>query len=214
MEVEALQVNCQLIGEEWNTAKKRADKFQEAFEVYLKDRALLSQSFRYWITYVSDLFPILRDLTNSLRSGDWILYLSAVEWATSLFFFFGRTNYCRWTPLFLQDCYKLEEKFPLHYDSYMNGGFVVNTTKKGSGVPFDQALEQQYSRPAKVSGGIIGVTRKKEAVALCGIIKHKKDQYVDLLKRNDYIQGELSLHHEFNTLNATRHLSGVVLYTP
>ena len=37
MEVEALQVNCQLIGEEWNTAKKRADKFQEAFEVYLKD---------------------------------------------------------------------------------------------------------------------------------------------------------------------------------
>ena len=49
------------------------------------------------------------------------------------------------------------------YDSYMKG---VNTTKKGSGVPFDQALEQRYNRPAKVSGGIIGVTRKKDAVAL------------------------------------------------
>ncbi len=34
----------------------------------------------------------------------------------------------------------------------------------------DQALEQRYNRPAKVSGGIIGVTRKKEAVALWGII--------------------------------------------
>ena len=48
----------------------------------------------------------------------------------------------------------------------MNGGFVMNTTKKGSGVPFYQALEQCYKRPAKVSGGIIGVTRKKDAVAL------------------------------------------------
>ncbi len=78
----------------------------------------------------------------------------------------------------------------------------MNNTKKGSGVPFDQALEQQYNRPAKVSGGIIGVTRKK-AVALWGIIKHMKDQYVDLLKRNDDIQGELSLHHEFNSNTAT-----------
>jgi hypothetical protein len=30
-----------------------------------------------------------------MRSGDWMLYLSAVERATSLFFFFGRTNYSR-----------------------------------------------------------------------------------------------------------------------
>ncbi len=140
---------------------------------------------------------------NSLRSGDWMLYISAMERATSLFFFFGRTNYCRWTPLFLQDCYQLKEKFPLLYDSYINGGFVVNTTKKGSGVPFDQALEQCYNRPAKVSGGIIGVTRKKDAVALWGIIKHKKDLYVDLLKKKNDVQGELSLHHAFNSSTAT-----------
>ena len=176
---------------------------QAAFQVYLKERASLSQSFRYWNTYVSDLFPIIRDLTNSLHSGDWILYVSAMERESSLFFFLGRTNYCRWTPLFLQECYQLKEKFPLLYDSYMNGGFVVNPTKKGSGVPFDQALEQYYNRPAKVSGGIIGVTRKKDAVALWGIIKHKKDQYVDLLKEKNDVQGELSLHHDFNPSTAT-----------
>ena len=152
MELEALQLQVnfqskQLTHEEWNATKECAGNIQAAFQVYLKERA------SYWSTYVSDLFPIIRDLTSSLRSGDWNLYLCAVERATSLFFFFGRTNYSRWTPLFLQDCYQLKEKFPLHYDSYMNGGFVMNTTRKGSGMPFDQALEQCYNRPAKVSGG-------------------------------------------------------------
>ncbi|KAF3844287.1 hypothetical protein F7725_013628 [Dissostichus mawsoni] len=76
--------------------------------------------------------------------------------------------------------------------------------KTGSGVPFDQALEQCYNRPAKVSGGIIGVTRKKEAVALWGIIKHKKDQYVELLEMKGDVGGELSLHHAFNPSTATK----------
>lgn len=139
-ELEALQIDFQskeLTIENWNTKKEECSDVQAAFEAYLSERASQSQSFNYWNTYVSDLFPIIRDLTNSLRLGDWILYVRAVERATSLFFFFGRTNYCRWTPLFLQDCYKLKEKFPLLYKSYTNGGFVMNTTKKGSGVPFD-----------------------------------------------------------------------------
>ena len=84
----------------------------------------------------------------------------------------------------------------------MKGGFIVNTTMKGSGVPFDQALKQHYNHPAKMSGGIIGVTRKKDAVALWGIIKHKKDQYVDLMKTKDDVHGELSLHHNFNPTTA------------
>ena len=175
MELEALQFDFQskeLSSEEWKSMKEQCNTIHAAFQAYIKERASLSQSFSYWSTYVFDLFLIIRDLTNSLRSGDWILYISAIERASALFFFFGGTNYCRWTPLFLQDCYQLKDRFPLLYNSYMNGGFVMNTTKKGSGVPFDQALEQCYNRPAKVSGGIIGVTRKKDAVALWGIIKH------------------------------------------
>lgn len=76
----------------------------------------------------------------------------------------------------------------------------MSTNKKGSGVPFDMALEQCYNRPAKVNGGIIGVTRKKDAVALWGIIKHKN---VDLLKKKNDVQGELSLLHDFNPSTAT-----------
>ena len=79
----------------------------------------------------------------------------------------------------------------------------MNRIKKGSGVPFDQALEQCYNRSAKVSGGIIGVIRKKDAA---GVIKHTKGQYVDLLKMEDDVQGELSLHHDFSTNTASLHL--------
>ena len=86
----------------------------------------------------------------------------------------------------------------------MNSGFVMNCNRKGSGVPFDQALEQCYNRPAKVSGGIIGVTRKKDAVALWDITKHKKDQYVHLLKMQEDVDGELSLHHDFNQSTAKK----------
>lgn len=46
---------------------------------------------------------------------------------------------------------------------------------------------------------IIGVTRKKGAVALCGIFNHTKEQYVHLLEMNGDVEGELSLHHDFNT---------------
>ena len=169
MDVEGLAVDCQsetLNSEVRNATKQRVEMIEKDFEIYLKETSLKSKSFAFWNTYVSDLYPIVRDLANSMRSGDWILYLSAVERATSLFFFFSGTNYCRWTPIFLQDCYKLEHKFPLLRKSYIDGGLVVNGDRKGSGVPFDQALEQCYSRPANVSGAIIGVTRKKDAVAL------------------------------------------------
>ena len=88
-ELEALQVNPQseeLTGAEWNTTKEHADTIQAGLKVYLKEKASLSQSFDYWNTYVSSAFPIFRNLTNSLCCGDWILYLNAIERATSLLF--------------------------------------------------------------------------------------------------------------------------------
>jgi len=68
--------------------QEQCSTIQAAFQAYLKERASLSQSFNYWNTYIFDLFPIIRDLTNSLRSGDWMLYISAVESASTLFFLY------------------------------------------------------------------------------------------------------------------------------
>ena len=54
-ELETLQVNSQseeLTGEESNTTKEHANSIQAALQVYLKEKASLSQYFDYWNTCV------------------------------------------------------------------------------------------------------------------------------------------------------------------
>ena len=129
------------------------------------------------------------------------MYVSALRRVVPLFFAFGRTNYCRWTPIHYEECLTLQEKYPLLYSAFSQGDFVVHhTVRRASGVPVDQALEQAYNKPAKGSGGMVGITKRKEAVAKWNIIKHQKAKYTrfieDVTKVKDY--SEYSLHQEFS----------------
>ena len=103
--------------------------------------------------------PVARNLTQAHREGYWPLYLSSVRSAIPLFFAFNHTNYSRWTPLFFEDCLNLEERFPLIYQEFMAGNFVVRLTqRKTTAIPMDQALEKEYNKVAKGGGGIIVIT--------------------------------------------------------
>ena len=64
----------------------------------------------------------------------------------------------------------------------------------------DQALESKYNKQAKSSSGIIGITRRKEAVCKWGLIKHEKANYCNLLRKISSVnqEDEYSLHHEFS----------------
>ena len=79
---------------------------------------------------------------------------------------------------------------------------MCHTLRQGSAVGFDMALKKCYNKPAKVAGGIIGMTRQKEAVALWNLLKHEKDLHVAQLLEwcnlGDKDNSELNLHHEFN----------------
>ena len=116
--------------------------------------------------------PVLRDLTRFFQDTDWYLHLSAVSCAKDLCFSFDRTNYKRWLPIYYGDCLPLRKRFTKMYQSFLNGDFVVRqVSRKGSDVPMDQALGKAYNKPAKSSSGIIGFTRRKEAVCEWNIIK-------------------------------------------
>ena len=64
----------------------------------------------------------------------------------------------------------------------------------------DQGLEMCYNKPAKGQGGIIGMTRRKEAVALHDIIKHDTHSLTMLHRRMCGIveTDEYDLHHAFS----------------
>ena len=57
------------------------------------------------------------------------------------------------------------------------------SSRRGSAVSFDMALEKHYNKTAKVIGGIIGLTRRKEAVALWNITKHERDLRVSSMEK-------------------------------
>ena len=169
------------------------------FEVFQKNGEKASNQFAFWNGFIERIYPVLRDLTH--REGNWSLHLSAVQRALPLSFAFDRTHYKCWLPLYFEDCLSLPEKYPSIHENFLQGQFVVKLTKwKGSAVPVDQALESKYNKQAKSSSGIIGITRRKEAVGKWGLIKHEKANYSNLLRKISGVdhEDEYSLHHEFS----------------
>ena len=195
----ALDVDHTELREIWEESKILHADLKNSFTEWKE--AACNENVRYWSLFLDELYPILRDLTHSIRQGDWHLFISVVRRCMPLFFGFGRTNYSRWGTLFLEDCLDLQRKFPGIYRCFIDGGWVMyHTLRQGSAVGFDMALEKCYNKPAKVAGGIIGMTRQKEAVALWKLLKHEKDLHVAQLLEwcnlGDKDDSELSLHHD------------------
>ena len=173
----ALDVDRREFREIWEECKILHADVKKSFTEW-KEMAC-TENVRYWSLFLDELYPILRDLTHSIQQGDWHLFVSAVRRCMSLFFGFGRTNYCRCGMLFLEECLYIERKFPGINRCFNDGGWVMyHTLRQGGVVGFDMALETCYNKPTKVAGGIIGMTRWKEAVALWNLLKHEKDIHV------------------------------------
>ena len=193
-------INHHEINQTFENAMVPLHQFTSDLKEFEKLGSQMSVIFRYWNNFTEDIYPILRNnLTTSIRNGEWTLYITTLREALPLLFAFDITNYSRWGSLYYEDCLSLKDKFPTIYNEFVKGNFVVNfTSRKGSSVPMDQALEKSYNKPAKGKSGIIGITRRKEAVAQYDIIKHEKLQLVNYLLEFCEINydSEYDLHHE------------------
>ena len=187
--------------ERWNKCINLIPEFKELFAEFTRIESRKSDLFRYWSVFLDELFPIIKDLTNSFRERNWLLHLSAIRRAIPLFFVFDRVNYCRWMPIYFDDCLKLKENFPVIYDEFLKGDFSVqHSTRPFIAVPIDQALEKAYNKTAKGKVGIIGITAQKATIAKWNLIKHVKMQYIEYLSNlcDLNTENEYSLHHEFS----------------
>ena len=139
--------------------EKEFDTYETEFSQFLIDGGKRSENFKYWNLFLDVIMPVMTDLTHSFQQADWKAYLSSLRRLIPLFFAFGRINYCRWTPIHYEKCLNLENLHPKLFEPFNQGDFVLNhTSRRGSSVPLDQALEKAYNKPAKGPGGIIGLT--------------------------------------------------------
>ena len=185
----------------WNDCFTDLEKFEVDFHAFKVKGYANSGIFSYWNKFINNFAAVLRDLTRSFREAYWLLHISSVNRAIDLCFSFDRINYKRWLPMYYEDCLALPRRFPKMYSSFLMGDFVVrHTSRKGSAVPMDQALEKAYNKPAKSSSGIIGFSRRKEAVCKWNLIKHEKDKFRNFLynvcQMND--NDDYRVHHELS----------------
>ena len=166
--------DSKIIQDNWKKFESASSPVLDAFQRFVSMRSEQSNRFKYWSIFIDKIMPIIQDLTLSFRNGDWDLHLSAVRRSLKLRFAFGHMNYCRWVPVYFEECKNLPISFPILHEAFQRGDFVVHHTKgSGSAVPIDQALEKAYNKPAKGPGGIIGYTRRKESVAKWNLIQHE-----------------------------------------
>ena len=55
------------------------DKFEEAFNTFKTSGSAESSLFAYWKKILSNMAPVLQDLTRPFRDDDWYLNLSSIS---------------------------------------------------------------------------------------------------------------------------------------
>ena len=122
-----LDTNIQSVRTEWEKLLSKISFM--GLQNFRENGKMKSKQFLYWNNFIEKVFLVLRDLTRSHREGNWQLHLSAIHQALSLVFVFDRTNYKRWLPLYFEDCLSLPIKYPLIYEPFLDGEFVVEQKK-------------------------------------------------------------------------------------
>lgn len=85
--------------------------------------------FRQYMRKVMKMFAFIK----AVRTGDWMLHLTALETFTKYFFVHDCLNYARMIPLYLAEMATLETSDPEVYSQFLQGNWVVN---KNANVPF------------------------------------------------------------------------------
>ena len=140
----------------------------EPIEMWEKRLISNAPTICYWTT-VRDYMLIQCRFVRGQRTGDWPLTLKSIEEICPWFFTFGKTNYARWTPVFLKDMGRLPQIHPTIHEAFMEGKFVVQRgDKKFSMMALDQSHEHSIKFLKEDSGakGLYGQQEEKEVVEL------------------------------------------------
>ena len=69
----------------WGECKEDVKKVLRMFSAFREQRRICIEQFRYWDNFLTQIFPVICDLTRSCRKSNWELHLSAIHRALPLF---------------------------------------------------------------------------------------------------------------------------------
>ncbi|XP_070559922.1 uncharacterized protein [Ptychodera flava] len=148
-------------------------------EVETKDIELLQQkyadhvqkccesniNYAFWNSYL-EMVQLLLLFIRATREGNWHVHLSTLRKMLPWYFAYGRVNYSRYLPVYLQEMSALPQTHPNVYEKFCEGEFAVQRSDDHpfSMTPCDQIIEQTFNRESKTKGGLVGFTRNKGAL--------------------------------------------------
>jgi hypothetical protein len=153
-----------------------------------------SPTFKFWDKCLDALQVMLLNI-RAERQGNWALHLHTQSLMLPYFFVADRTNYARYTPVYLLDMLELPGEVAQAFES---GQFTFKE-KPGSfnGIWTDMAVEKTVIRDSKSNSGIIGLTRKAPALLRWSITRHILGEYADeIKKRGGLTTAEDQCHQE------------------
>ncbi len=135
------------------------DAWQATFEAWRKRLASTSPTFKYWdIIYQFEILMCI--FIRAQRTGNFNLYLDALEALVPWFFALDHINYARWIPVHIRDMKFLPDSIK---DEFQRFWVVQKTSNVFSSIPIDQAHEQN-NRLVKGAGGAVGLTENPNAL--------------------------------------------------
>ena len=158
------------------------DAITSLLTVFKSEGKAKSKLFSFWEEYIA-MVMILLQFIKAERTGNWNLHLSSTAAMIPHFFAMDRTNYARWMPIYLADMHMLEERHPKVFHEFSAGNHSISRSQQ----PFaqvwtDMALEQSINLDSKSKGGIVGISRREDAVERWFLTSHERAAITHSLK--------------------------------
>ena len=134
-----------------------------SFEDWAADNVKEHPQYHYWCKVMA-LELLLNQYIYSLRTGDFLLYISVLDKLMAWVFALDHVHYSRWLPVHIRDMVLLKHTHPEVFEEFMKGHFVVQrSSHRFSSMALDQSHEQT-NKEVKGDGGAVGLTENPAAL--------------------------------------------------
>ncbi|MES9879249.1 MAG: hypothetical protein ABW185_00005 [Sedimenticola sp.] len=164
------------------------------FDLFVEWACKESPTFRYWNMFLDAASIMLLNI-RAERQGNWQMHLHTTRLMIPYYFAANRSNYSRWTPLYLLDMAQLPPEIKT---AFQEGQFTVRRRAgRFNGIWSDMGTETTIIRDAKGDSGVIGLTRKQPSLVRWTLTRQIMGRYASIMRqRNGQLGKETEKHEE------------------